>query len=59
MVIRAEALKIFKEVWQMADKHISPMNSNCGPQVIEAANKMQGKAAKCKAQRGKDLRSGK
>lgn len=43
----------------MADKHISPMNSNCGPQVIEAANKMKGKATKCKAQRGKDLRSGK
>lgn len=43
----------------MADKHISPKKSNCGPQVIEAKNKVQGKAAKCKAQRGKDLRSGK
>lgn len=43
----------------MAEKHIQPRQSNCGTQVIEAANKVQGKAAKCKAQRGKDLRSGK
>lgn len=43
----------------MADKHISPRKNNCGPQVVEAANKVQGKAAKCRTQRGKDLRSGK
>lgn len=43
----------------MADKHVSPTTSNCGAQVMEPANKVQGKAAKCKAQRGKDLRSGK
>lgn len=43
----------------MADKHIQPRNSNCGPQVIEAANKMQGKAKKCSSTRGKDLRRGK
>lgn len=43
----------------MAKEHVSPKKSNCGPQVIEAANKVQGKAAKCKATRGKDLRRGK
>lgn len=43
----------------MAKEHVSPKKSNCGPQVMEPAKKMQGKAAKCRAQRGKDLRSGK
>lgn len=44
----------------MADKkHIQPRTSNCGPQVIEPANNMQGKAQKAKVTRGKDLRSGK
>ena len=59
MVIRARCPNLYKEEKAMAEKHIQPKTSNCGPQVIEAANKMQGKAAKCKSTRGKDLRSGK
>lgn len=42
----------------MADKHIQPRKDNSGPQVIEPANKVQGKAQKAKVTRGKDLRSG-